>query len=149
MAVPPMTTLLAAQLLFANAGDIRVSSAVFRESPAYLGIYMDLHLDVLGLHVNAHCTIGHWRVPARQPLSPQHRVRLLTRAAAALNGTGLVFHFANVQPVVLDYRTILTVHVQSGLHHRLWSLHSSACQVLHTQQERCRVNFHISVDAII
>ena len=110
---------------------------------------MDLHLDVLALHVRAHCTIGHWRSPARQPLSPVHHVRLLTRATSALTANGLVFHFATVPPLDLSNRTILTVHVQSALHHRLWSLHSSAVQILRTQQERARVNFHISVDDII
>ena len=110
---------------------------------------MELHLDVLALHVRAHCTIGHWRSMARLPLSPLHHARLLTRSTAALTATGLVFHFANVPPVDLQHRTILTVHVQSALHQRLWSLHSSAAQILRTQQERARVNFHISVDAII
>jgi len=149
MAVPPMTTstLLAAETLFHNAGDIRISNITLHESPAYLGIYMDLHLDGLGLHVHAHCTIGHWRVPARQPLSPHYRARVLARATAALSPGG-VLHFATVPPVVLDYRTILTVHVQSGLHHGLWSLHNSACQVLRTKQESRRVNFHVSVDSI-
>ena len=110
---------------------------------------MELHLDVLALHVRAHCTIGHWRSPARHPLSSVHHVRLLTRATAALTANGLVFHFATVPPLDLGRRTILTVHVQSTLHHRLWSLHSSAVQVLRTQQDRARANFHISVDDII
>ena len=222
MSAPPMTVALAAQVLYTNADDIRVSDIVFRETPAhvrttsggppymvpacmylcgivwafagsdphrtnsglapgwpgsapvcagvpttyvrpirdrvvclwsqyqaYLGIYMELHLDVLGLHVRAHCTIGHWRSPARLPLSPLHHARLLTRATAAVSATGLVFHFATIPPVDLQHRVLLTVHVQSTLHHRLWSLHSSAVQILRTQQERARVNFHISVDAII
>jgi len=104
-----MTTLLAAETLFNTAADIRISNIELRESQAYLGIYMDLHLDGLDLHVHAHCTIGHWRVPARQPLSPHYREKVLDRATAALRPDG-VLHFATVPPVVLDYRTILTVH---------------------------------------
>ena len=36
MAAPPMTVFLAAQLLDANAGAIRVSDIVFRETPAHV-----------------------------------------------------------------------------------------------------------------
>jgi hypothetical protein len=61
----------------------------------------------------------------------------------------LVFEFALMPPVNLPMRSILTVHVQSRLHHDLWGMHNTAGQFLHTMQETTRVNFHISVDGII
>ena len=126
------------------------------ENRLYVGIYITQFVAPDGevLDVNSHITILTVNSFASTNLgiSPALIARTENDLAIAL-GNQPIRIAGDLEPLYVNdepHRVIMTVHVQSSLHARLWGVRQRLLQVYVQGRGRVdhRVNFHISVDRV-
>jgi len=129
--------------MFSVVGD----SIMVEQTPCYLGIYFQVKSVSLSLGV--HITLGHWAGPPTRLLSDPEREVLVRRFSEMVVHAPMTF--ADCPPKDLGHRFLLTVHVQSRLHHGLYALRQWSMQKQKTCEKQFprRVNFHLSADRVL
>ena len=151
MAVPVITTSIAAANLQADAAAWTMHGINLRIRERYAGIYFEASRQFGDgrLSIHGHVTLLHSQV-AMRALSTEQLERALTRAQGVFDGP---LAFAMVEPVNLYRedgrlaRTLLTLHVQGRAQANLSSLRGSLL-LWSGAREAHRTNFHVSVDDV-